>query len=97
MHTPELFHWNESVHYTPIDRALGKCDSKRGRAAFYVQLFLIYGRFSRIIVLFLDKINAKIWEDFEQFFVTKHGFFASESTKKLALSTMAIQHIFNKS
>ena len=62
MHRPKLFYWNESVHCTPIDRVLKKRDSKRGREAFYVQLFLIYGRFSssRIFVLFLDKINVKI-------------------------------------
>ena len=33
-------------------------------------------------VLFLDKINVKIKEDFEQFFVTKQEFFASKNTKK---------------
>ena len=38
--------------------------------------------FLESIVLFLDKINAKISDHFEQFFVTKQGFFASKSTKK---------------
>ena len=38
--------------------------------------------FLQSIVLFLDKISAKILEDFEQFLVTKQGPFASKSTKK---------------
>ena len=45
---PELVHWNESVHCTPNDGVFKKCDSTRGRAAFYDQPFMIYGSFSRI-------------------------------------------------
>ena len=31
---------------------------------------------------FLDKINTQIWEDFQQFFVTKQGFLAFKTYKK---------------
>ena len=37
--------------------------------------------FLESIVLFWDKVNEKIYEDFEQVFITKQGFFASKSTK----------------
>ena len=67
-----------------------------GRQLSTTNQFSFMKVFLESIVLLLDKINAKK-KDFEQFFVTKQGFFASKSTKNTALSTMSIQHIFNKS
>ena len=52
-------------------------------------------------VLILNKINAKMLEGFEQFFITKQGFFSpkeqKKKKKKTDLSTMTIGHTFNKS
>ena len=54
----------------------------RGWAAFYDQPFLSYGSLSSInFTVVLDKINPQVWEDFEQFFVTKQGFLASKKYK----------------
>ena len=53
--------------------------------------------FLELIVLFLDKINAKIKKDYEQFSSQNKGFLPSKLQKNTALSTMAIQHVFNKS
>ena len=51
-------------------------------------------------VMILNKINAKMLEGFEQFFITKQGFFSpkeQKKKKKTDLSTMTIGHTFNKS
>ena len=82
MHRPKLVHWNESVHCTPIDRAFKKCDSTRGQAAYYNQPFLIHGSFSKINCAMFEQNKCKIWEDFEQCFVTKQGFFLPKVQKK---------------
>ena len=60
-----------------------KCDSTRGRAAFYDQPFLSYEGFCKInCAVFLEKTYAQI-KDFEQFFVTKQGVLASKELKNI--------------
>ena len=93
---PNSAHWNDSVYRTPIDRAskMGLNDgSGHSRRPTTPELW----RFPHNqLCCLLEKINTEIKEDFEQFFVTKQVFLASEKYKKLVLGTMAIQ-IFNKS
>ena len=67
-----------------------------GREAFYVQIFLTYGRFSRIIVLdFFGQMQK--YKILHNFLSQNMGFLLPKVLKNTALSTMVIQHIFNKS
>ena len=94
MHRPKLVHWNESVYCTLIDRVFKKCDSTRGQVAFYNQPFLIHGSFSKINC----NVDQNKCKNIRRFFITKKGAFLPPKVQKnTALSTMAIQHIFNES
>ena len=93
---PKLVHWNESVYCTPIDRALTMRFNKGLGSVLPPTISELLRFLWNQLRRFLEKINAQILEDFQQFFFTKQGFSASKKYKKsTVLSKMAIPHIFN--
>ena len=95
MHRQILVHWNESVHSTPIDRAFKKSDSTRGQQAFYNQPFLIHGSVSRRMnCTVFGQNKCKNIRRFWTVFITRQGFFAPKSTKKIQLWVQWLYNIY---